>query len=147
MAKIIFWGRPDKGRLQLENPVAFHEYIAGLNPKKRYGLQLRTEKELDGKTNPQLRYFNGVICRMLSEESGLSLEEVKIGLKANSQPEQYLKTKHRGVVTYYKSCADMTKEEMTKLIEDSLQYAAENYNLVIPGPDDHKWRGYGPTDE
>ena len=144
--RIIFWSRLKSGRLQLENPDAYFTYISSLHAENRYGITISDERALQGsKSTQQLRYFNGVVCRMIAEESGQSPAEVKLELKMNSLTPRYFTSKQGDTLKYYPSCSDLSKAEMSDLIERSIQYAAENYSLNIPGPDDHKWLGYGPA--
>ena len=144
--RIVFWGRLKSSRLQLENPDIYFKYIANLKEGQRYGITIQEERSLLGsKSNQQLRYFNGVICKLIAEESGQSLEEVKLELKMYAVSPQYFTNKAGDTLKYYPSCSEMSKEEMSDLIDQSIQYAAQNYSMQIPGPADHEWMGYGPA--
>jgi hypothetical protein len=91
-------------------------------------------KPQEPKTNPQLRYFHGVICELASEASGYTKEEVK-GLLKGQFLTKRIKSPTGDEIAWVPSLADMKKGDMAKFIDDCVMLCAKHWHCVIPPPD------------
>lgn len=104
------------------------------------GLEGKEVEEIIGepeepKTNPQLRYFHGVICELASEASGYTKEEVK-GLLKGYFLTEYIKSPDGKEIPWVPSLADMKKPKMSKFIDDCIILCAKHWQLVVPSPEE-----------
>jgi hypothetical protein len=101
-----------------------------------YVLSLKKKKKR--RSNEQLRYLWGVVYKMISDETGLSQEDVHESMKM-----QYLcglktfvtktgKTMSLVAPRSLSDIGDVTTGEMGKYIEDCRQWAAEFLGIIIP---------------
>lgn len=119
------------GELSIDRPDVFAGWLRSQEGKP---LELTVKPQRDDKTGQQLRYFHGVICKLLSDHTGYTLPEMKgllKGLFLTTYITSRVGCKEIPVVS---SLADLTKREMTDFIEQCIVLAAK-LSVVIPSPE------------
>lgn len=127
-----FRGKVVKGEFVPDWPEQRQAYLSGLEGKE---VEEIIGKPEEAKTNPQLRYFHGVICELASEVSGYTKEEVK-GLLKGQFLTKHIKSPTGQTIHWVPSLADMKKEDMRKFIGDCIMLCAKHWHCVIPSEDE-----------
>ena len=128
-----FFGTIKGGKLSLENPDRFSEYLASLEDKE---VCLWVRKAEYARSIPQNKYYWGVIVRMVADEMGIIPDEaheflkglfLKVGVEANGR---------RWEVT--KSTADLSIADFVDYTEKCRMWAAQmdTLNINIPLPNE-----------
>jgi len=127
----IFSGKIINGRLVLDKREKYDNYLLALNNRD---IECIVRKKTRPKTYNQLRYFHGVVCKIISEHTGSTLKEVKKDLKEEilfPVGELNLAGERKKI---YPSLANMNTETMACFIDGSIRVAAQHHGLVIPEP-------------
>lgn len=129
----IFHGFAQGGRfyVNVEQAEQKKAYLQGLEGKE---LEEIIRKPVVSKTLQQLRYFHGVVCRLASEASGYTRDEVK-GLLKGYFLTQHITAPDGKEVAWVPSLEGMKKDEMGKFIDDCIILCAKHWQCVIPPPD------------
>lgn len=88
------------------------------------------EAEQEARMLNQLRYHFGVVCKLISDQTGYTKEEVHEILKAENLSQPY-SIGERTVYTVG-STTSLTWKEMEDFDERNRRWAAENLDLSIP---------------
>ena len=92
--------------------------------------------EISEKTNPQNRYFH-LCCKLIGEHFGYSTEEMKQLLKEHFELyKEFINKKTGEVKKRFLSITELTKQEMTELIQDCYNFAID-YNIQILTPEEY----------
>jgi len=120
----IFRGLVSKGTLN--NP-GFYSYLKSFEGKE-VEVVVRTKKEK--RSDPQNRYYWGVVIEMLSHHTGYSRDEMHDALR-----EKFLgmERDENGLVMM-KSSARLTTDEFAQYVNNIVRWAAEKLGLYIPDP-------------
>lgn len=121
----VFEGTVKGGKLYFDNRDSFDKYVAGLNGR----VEVTVRKWRKQRSLPQLRYYWGVIIKMLSEELGYDPQETHEAMKF-----LFLRVEHEGKPTTVRSTRDLTTVEFMEYFEKIQIWAATELNLVIPDP-------------
>jgi len=111
-------------------------HISGLKDGY-YTLSIATAKS--AKTIAQNAYFHGVIVKIFSDETGFSTKDCKRYLKNEFGAREIVTNPLTGKEDMdMKSVAAYSIEEMSELIDASVQFLRHNLGYVIPDPGDAK---------
>lgn len=92
--------------------------------------------EMDYKTNPQNRYFH-LCCKLIGEHFGYTMPDMKHLLKEHFELYKEFPNKKTGEIKRrYLSIAELTKKEMTELIDNVYNFARD-YNINILTPEEY----------
>ena len=106
------------------------KYIRGLDPNQTYKITITKWRE--SKTWEQLAFFNGVLVPLVADFQGESSLQAKNNLKENAGVEcEYWRDKHGNHHPRYKSCADMSVDEMRHLISET-EKLCMSFGIRIP---------------
>lgn len=133
MLKPIFHGRIESNHFRVDDYQADQRraYLQGLEGMKVVEI---IQKPEESKTHSQLAYFHGVVCKVASEASGYTIEEVK-GLLKGEFLTRYVGSPTGKEVAWVPSLADLKKPEMSKFIDDCIILIAKHWHAVVPPPD------------
>jgi hypothetical protein len=129
MAKIkpVFTGEVKNSKIQFDDDIAYQIWIADLNGKR---VRVIVEQETYKRTDPQNKYYWGVVVEILSQELGYETEEVHNLLKS-----MFLK---RRVILKGKeyisigSTAKLNTAQFTDYIEKIKRFASMELSIIIP---------------
>ena len=135
-----WYGHIDGNRVHLDRRPVFDNYLSSLNGKQ---IELVVRERRDERSTRQLRYFHGpvtkyfrdVICALLADGTGVTLEETKDNLKAHFLSKKTTCHITGKTIVTIPSLADLTKPEMSAFIDDCVMLSAQ-MGTVIPSPDD-----------
>jgi hypothetical protein len=102
-------------------------YIRGLKPGTYDVVIKKHEKQ---RSNQQNRYYHGVVCRMITDETGLTPDETHEALKIKFLP------KHHDLLPTVKSTTKLSTIEFQAYIAEIVMWAAEFLQLIIPEPNE-----------
>lgn len=92
--------------------------------------------EISEKTNPQNRYFH-LCCKLIGEHFGYTMPDMKHLLKEHFELYKEFPNKKTGEIKRrYLSIAELTKKEMTELIDNVYNFAM-SYNIHILTPEEY----------
>lgn len=128
MAIPKFPGTIKNGKPILDNLPKYRAYLSAFKEEARIELILR--KQAKKRTDPQNRYYWGVVVPMLSEHFGYTKEEMHEALKW-----QFLKKPEANPPTVG-STRKLSTEEFNNYIESIQVWAASEYSIVIPDPNE-----------
>jgi hypothetical protein len=92
----------------------------------------------------QNSYFH-LCLSYIAQDYGTTLEDIKYEIKHSCCKDIFIqrcKNKFGQDVTYTRSSSDLTKEEMSQVIDQVRTYAVLNYECYIPSPDDFQGAVY-----
>lgn len=126
----VFLGNISGGRLFLDKREDYDAYLWTMENKRVETLVrlLRIPKSPN-----QLRYFRGLICELLADYTGHTNKEIKEELKKEFLVPDYKIGSNGKYIKEYPSLADVSQNEMSRLIERSI-YVATRLGVIIPEP-------------
>ena len=127
----IFSGMIANGRLHLNERGKFDNYLLSLNNRD---IECIVRKKRKPKTQNQLGYFYGVVCKIISDHTGSTPKEVKKDLKEEILSPISELTIGGVREKIYPSLKNMDTETMSMFIDESIRIAAQHHRLVIPEP-------------
>lgn len=130
LTTFVTHGSIKDGKLVLNNDHYFLGMIHGFEDTPN--VRIVIEKERGNKTNAQLRYLYGVVYLLMSDHTGMSIEEIDAAMKA-----RYLKTKMQwrgGELTVIRDKRNLTSDEMSEFIQ-SVMIEAADLGVVVPQAD------------
>lgn len=86
-----------------------------------------------GRSNPQNRYYWGVVVEMIASETGHTTEEIHEYLKGLLLPRRFL-TVGKTEVQLTKSTTTLSTQDMEEYLERARAFAATELGLSIPLP-------------
>ena len=122
---IIFHGQVIDNKLSLWRAADFERYVKALNGK-RIELVLRRHKTQ--RSSNQNRYFHGVVCKLISEDTGYEVEEVKEILR------QKFLLIDEGGFSRCRSTTSLDTAEMAEFTDKCRRWAATQLGVDIPDP-------------
>lgn len=111
------------GKLVLDNPESFKEYLRGV--KGKHFLSLKKETKI--RSSPQNKYLWGVVIPIVGKELGYTPEETHEALKW-----EFLKVD--GLIPKVRSTADLTTVEFEAYLDQIKIWAATFLGVYIPDP-------------
>ena len=131
-----FLGVVQDGNIRVLDSASFREYLRSLPSEIEIVVRPRISRK--DRSNSQLKYYFGVVVRMISEETGYSKDEVHELLKALFLTETLtLHTKHGDqTVAAPKSTSSLSTAEMEDYLRQIRMWAAEELELSVPEPNE-----------
>ena len=123
----IFRGAVQQGKLKLERPKRFAELLAKLEGAQ---IELVLRKYRCKRSNPQNRYYWGVVIDLLAEHCGYEPEEMHDALK-----QKFLQIHGDTALPTVRSTASLNTLEFTNYIE-SIRHLAAEMGVYIPDPNE-----------
>ncbi len=113
---------------------------AGQFLKKHEGKEVFVESDTGAmKTNKQLGYLFGVVFKIVSEDTGFTIDEVYQVFKQRFA--RYVKPFRGSSVDFTKGLSDMTKLDAGAFIDKVVHYVRTDMGMIIPDPDpEYNWR-------
>jgi len=127
-----FIGTIKNGHFIPERLPVFKAYIQGFEGRQ---VECVLRKPQNPKTLQQLRYFHGVVCKVIANNTGYTQDEVKGLLKGHFLTE-YVKGPTGKEVPIVPSLTDLKKIQMTEFIDQCITLAATHWHIVIPAPNE-----------
>lgn len=146
MPEIVTTGFVRGGRLEIRNRKQFAQTLR----RMRDGEVIVTiEPRKAARSQPQNRYYWGVVVELISEHTGYTPEELHDYLKAKFLPKALALPDANGVIVdefvIGGSTTKLNKLEFGEYVERIRQWAAETLDVVIPDPDTGAmWPGAKP---
>ena len=133
MAHIIpkFLGYVQEGKVKILDT---HDYLAHLQKLENKDVYITVQKVRNIRSQQQMRYYFGVIVKLLSEHTGYEPEEMHEILKSEFAPLKEVKLGHE--VKMIHGCThDLFKDNFfSDYIERIQRWAAQDLKVVIPDP-------------
>jgi hypothetical protein len=129
MTTPVFTGTVTNGKLVFDNRKRFDQYLCGL----RGAVEIVVRKRRKPRSDPQNRYYWGVVVAMLADYTGYTTEEMHEALKW-----KFLRKPsddHRLPDTV-RSTAELTTVEFERYCSDVRQWASEELTFSIPEPNE-----------
>lgn len=95
------------------------------------------KKQRKPRSNDQNRYMHGVIFKMISDEIGDSVNEVKSAMKT-----KFLKYETAGGLEAIRDTSDLSTVELEDFNEKCRRWASSFLNVYIPLPNEVDWGSY-----
>lgn len=119
----IFDGHVDNaGKLKMTNRDKFEEYLKGLSGR----VEIIVRKPRKQRSDPQNRYYWGVIVKAIADHTGHTKDEVHDGLR-------HMFLKDGWVI---KSTKDLSTAEAEEYHANCRMWAAATFSLIIPLPNE-----------
>ena len=131
-----FRGRITNGLFLPEEGLRRKQYLSYLISKEGQEVDCIIKPPTENKSQSQLGYYFGVICKIGGEELGYTIEEMKEVLKAELLVPEIIQTHSGKEVKIYPSIARMTKMDLSRHIEDSIILLAK-LGIVIRDPNSY----------
>lgn len=128
-----FLGKITSGVFLPEEGWRRKQYLNYLQGMEGRNVEVVIRKPTEPKSQSQLGFYFGVICKIGSDDLGYTIEEMKEVLKAELLTPKIITTRSGMEVKVYPSIAKMTKADLSRHIEDSICLLA-GLNIVIPDP-------------
>ena len=125
-----FVGVVDQGKLIISDRHGFDNYIASLSGEVEVSVQKRQQRK--DRSNKQNRYYYGVICGVVSSETGYDKDEVHEIMKSKFL--KSYKTIKGKEYRYIKSTTMLSTKEFEEYMDQCRQWAAMELSLYIPEP-------------
>lgn len=124
----LFSGRVEHGRLHLDEPSRYNEYIKGFEGKT---VIMSVRRHRKNRSLEQNRYYWGVVIKLLADGFGYETEEMHDALKFQflrvpAEPGRPLET--------VRSTASLTTVEFMDYIAAIQRWAATEFCIFIPDP-------------
>ena len=125
--KPVFTGEIKNNEIKIDDEIGYQIWIADLNGKR---VRVIVEQETYKRTDPQNKYYWGVVVELLSQELGYETEEVHNLLKS-----MFLK---RRVILKGKeyisigSTAKLSTSQFTDYIEKIKRFSSLELSIIIP---------------
>lgn len=122
----VFPGWVKNGKLVLDSPAALQGYLAGMNGR----VQVTVKSFKRNRSTNQNSYYWGVVIKLLAMELGYDTEECHEAMKW-----QFLRVEHDGKPPTVRSTTALDTAEFSEYCEKVKQFAAVEFGVVIPDPD------------
>lgn len=122
---------------KINNPAKLNEFIR----TAKSGRYFAKFQHISRRTLPQNAYLHGVLIPEFTNALRSVGYRVPEGYEKEIFKETFLKVNLESevngqMISYTKHTADLTKEEMSDLIDEVIQFCAENMNYSIPYPNE-----------
>jgi len=122
----VFCGKVQKGVLQVD--IRFYSWLSTL---EGLDVEIVVRKKRSKRSDPQNRYYWGVVVAMIADHCGYTSEELHEALK-----EKFLGANERDEHGLIKigSTAALSKDEFAQYVNKVVQFAAMSLGVYIPDP-------------
>lgn len=121
-----FLGNVKEGKASLDSREALDRWLLSLGDTR---IVLTVKKYRKKRSNPQNKYWWGVVCKVYGDYLGYTPQEMHDALKW-----QFLQVP--GELPTVRSTKKLTTTEFNELIEEVARFAAMEHGVYIPPPDD-----------
>lgn len=131
-----FIGEVHFGRLQLYDEQEFKDLVKTYEDK-RVILTIQSFKK--NRSNPENRYYWGVVVEILADEFGYTKDEMHEILKAKFLTEKIMLTTQTNTieaVDRVRSSATLTTQAFEKYLSEIRQWASIEHHIYIPEPNE-----------
>jgi len=129
--KRIFQAKAKDGKLEFKDPVAFYHHIWHFKPED--DLVVTVEKPTRQRSNPQNKWYWGVILPVIAKETGNSTEELHEVFKRMFLPKKIVGY-HGKQIAMPSSTTDCSTLQFGEYLERVIAEAA-GLGITIPSPD------------
>ena len=126
MLNPLFRGIVKNGKVMLYDAESYRLHLHNLEGD----IELLIRRPKKEKTNPQLRYLFGVVYKIISEHTGMSIEEVDIAMKM-----MFALNRDTPIPTV-KLKRNMTTLEVSGFTEEVKMWAASYLGVYVPNPNE-----------
>jgi len=119
-----FRGVPVKGVMSIHNIGQWTRYLHTLEGSE---CEIVVKKYRRKRSLPQNAYFHGVVCLILGNEWGYTVDEAHSAISV-----EFLTISEEGKPDRIRSTTDLDTEEFTQFIESVKIWAAQEFNVYIP---------------
>lgn len=137
-AKLTYTGKVEPSDLKITNRKGFDRDIQDYFNGKEVVITI--EKKKSKRSDPQNRYFHGVIIPIVKSalldlgfEEAKSSEWVKDFIKFNCLIKEYISAEGEVIKSLGKT-SQLTKSEFADMVADVQRWAADKLNIYIPDP-------------
>lgn len=123
----VFRATVTKCRLDIHDPAKYAVYLAGLEGQQ---VELTVKRPEKKRSNAENRYYHGVMIPILADFFGYTPEETHEAVKL-----QFLVDRTKDFPTI-RSTKQLSTVEFEKLMTDIRQWAATEYGIYIPLPNE-----------
>jgi hypothetical protein len=132
MERVVLYGTKRNGKIEWSKKEMTAGFIDALPEGKTVELVMR--RYYPQRSDEQNRYWWGVVVHLIAERTGFPKDDVHELLMAKFTSQEAVvegaKTRIR------KSSTELNTQEFTDLIEQTIAWAAEKLDLVIPTPEE-----------
>ena len=115
----IFHGKAENGKLFVHNKERYQQYIQSLSGE----IEIKIGRKKKHRSLNQNDYFHGVICKLIGDELGYTLQEIKGILKFLHLPPRT-------------GTSDLSTVEMEDFHAKCRMWAASEHGIIIPSPNE-----------
>lgn len=127
----IFIGTVKNGKPRVKDLDSFYEHLKGFEGKE---IELIVRNKKKTISDPQRRYYFGVIVKILADEIGCSKDEMHDTLKSQFLTEKVMVGEKEVIIV--KSITDLNTTEMEEYNGTVKRWASEFLNCYIPDPNE-----------
>ncbi len=135
-AAVVTTGAVKKGRLEVRNRRRFSQSLRRMRDGE---VLITVERIKAARSQPQNRYYWGVVVELLSEHTGYTPDEIHDVLKAKFIPKKLALADGNGEVkgefVIGGTTTKLDKVAFGEYVESIRRWAAEDLHVVIPDPD------------
>jgi hypothetical protein len=124
---VKFQAHIKNGKLVVKNRMKFDAYISGLRDGGIWDVIIKRPEKI--RTDPQNRYYFGVVVKILADELGYTKDELHEALKW-----KFLQVP--GPLPTVKSTAKLSTVEFIDYIDEVVRWAAQDLGVVLPDPEE-----------
>jgi len=129
MSNPLFHATVRDGRPHLDSKASFDRYMTTFKEGQRVTITCKKFKKQG--TDPQRKYYFGVIVKMISREIGMNIDETHDSMKLEHASE-----KQESGLVKVESYSKMSTERREEYHEDVKRWAAGFLGMYIPDPNE-----------
>lgn len=122
-----FRGVPTKGVMSILNIGQWSRYLTTL---EGVDCEITVNKYRKKRSIPQNSYFHGVVCLILGNHWGYTVDEAHSAICV-----EFLTISEDGKPDYVRSTTDLNTEEFNNFLEQVKMWASQEFQVYIPDPE------------
>lgn len=123
-----FRGTPTKGVMSINNIGQWTRYLHTL---EGIDCEIIVKKYRKKRSLPQNAYFHGVVCLILGNYWGYTVDEAHSAICV-----EFLTISEEGKPNYVRSTTDLNTEEFNDFLEQVKMWASQEFQVYIPDPNE-----------
>ena len=132
--RLKFYGLSKNGNITFER---WHDFSSHLRTLDGNRLEIVVRPYKPKRSNPQNRYYHGVIIPILADHFGYTHDEMHEAIKG-----EFLRKKDDDKPLTVGSTAKLNTEQFNQLTEKIKMWAAMEYGVFIPDPHEVEYESY-----